>query len=181
MILPPFLLATSLFAAPSRTQRVRTPDGLTVAVQEWGNPQGPAVVLVHGLLQSHLSWEKQRTGAFAKRYRLIAYDLRGHGDSDAPTDPRYYRSGSRWAGELRAVIRATHAERPILVGWSMGGVVLSDYLRSYGSKGLGGLVYLDSWVKAPGAKERPSSDVIGRMASPDLATRIDARSAYMPA
>ncbi len=179
-VLPLILSTTILSSGPTHTSHVRTADGLSVAVQEWGNPKGPAVVLIHGLLQSHLSWTKQTGGSFARRYRIITYDLRGHGESDAPSAARYYQKG-RWGEELHAVIRAVHAKRPILVGWSMGGIVLSDYLSRYGSSDLGGLVYLDSWIKAPDAGHRAASDVIARMAAPDLATRIAARTAFLRA
>ena len=163
---------------PFRTERIKTADGLTISVQEWGNPQGQAIVLIHGLLQSHLSWIKQTGGALAKQYHLITYDLRGHGESDAPTEAKYYQNGAAWAQELDAVLQATHATRPILVGWSMGGVVISDYLQKYGTARLGGLVYLDSWVKAPLGANRSVQE---QMASPDLAKRIAARTAFLRA
>ena len=37
---------------------VKTPDGLTIAAQDWGNPNGPEIIFVHGFSQSHLSWIK---------------------------------------------------------------------------------------------------------------------------
>ncbi|HUD86571.1 MAG TPA: hypothetical protein VMR17_08965, partial [Xanthobacteraceae bacterium] len=38
---------------------VTTPDGLTISAQEWGNPNGPGIVFIHGFSQSHLSWVRQ--------------------------------------------------------------------------------------------------------------------------
>jgi len=35
---------------------VKTPDGLTISAQEWGNPAGPEILFIHGFSQSHLSW-----------------------------------------------------------------------------------------------------------------------------
>src|SRR5262249_774686 len=40
---------------------VKTPDGLTISAQDWGNPTGPEIVFIHGFSQSHLSWIKQVT------------------------------------------------------------------------------------------------------------------------
>ena len=41
---------------------VKTPDGLTISAQDWGNPTGLEIVFIHGFSQSHLSWIKQVTG-----------------------------------------------------------------------------------------------------------------------
>src|SRR6202035_3141779 len=38
---------------------VKTPDGLTISAQEWGNPAGPEILFIHGFSQSHLSWMRQ--------------------------------------------------------------------------------------------------------------------------
>ena len=35
---------------------VKTPDGLSISAQEWGNPAGPEILFIHGFSQSHLSW-----------------------------------------------------------------------------------------------------------------------------
>jgi hypothetical protein len=37
---------------------VKTPDGLTISAQDWGNPTGPEIVFIHGFSQSHLSWDQ---------------------------------------------------------------------------------------------------------------------------
>jgi non-heme chloroperoxidase len=38
---------------------VKTPDGLTISAQEWGNPNGPEILFIHGYSQSYLSWSRQ--------------------------------------------------------------------------------------------------------------------------
>ena len=53
-----------LGAAPAYSQSyksfmVRTPDGVNISAQEWGNPNGKEIVFIHGFMQSHLSWSKQ--------------------------------------------------------------------------------------------------------------------------
>ena len=42
-----------------KTVSVKTPDGLTIAAQDWGNPDGPEIQFIHHFSQSHLSWIKQ--------------------------------------------------------------------------------------------------------------------------
>jgi non-heme chloroperoxidase len=70
---------------------VKTPDGLTISAQDWGNPTGPEIVFSHGFSQSHLSWIKQVTGELAKDFHMVTYDLRGHGNSDKPLEPERYK------------------------------------------------------------------------------------------
>ena len=58
-------LATSGQAQEQRFKAVsvKTPDGLTISAQEWGNPNGPEILFIHGFSQSHLSWIKQVTSS----------------------------------------------------------------------------------------------------------------------
>jgi non-heme chloroperoxidase len=70
---------------------VKTPDGLTISAQEWGNPAGPEILFIHGFSQSHLSWIRQVDSDLAKEFRIVTYDLRGHGNSDKPLDPAHYQ------------------------------------------------------------------------------------------
>jgi non-heme chloroperoxidase len=80
---------------------VKTPDGLTISAQEWGNPAGPEILFIHGFSQSHLSWMRQVDSDLAKDFRIITYDLRGHGNSDKPLDPARYRDSKAWGDECR--------------------------------------------------------------------------------
>ncbi|MBI2552970.1 MAG: alpha/beta fold hydrolase, partial [Candidatus Rokubacteria bacterium] len=57
-------------------------NGLSLAVQDWPG-KGPAVVCIHGLTANHTCWQSM-ADILAPDYRLIAYDLRGRGDSDKP-------------------------------------------------------------------------------------------------
>ena len=41
------------------TKNVTTPDDIVIAAQEWGNPQGPEILFLHGFNQCHLSWQRQ--------------------------------------------------------------------------------------------------------------------------
>jgi pimeloyl-ACP methyl ester carboxylesterase len=117
----------------------------------------------------------------ADRHRLLAYDLRGHGESGKPLDPSFYNEGRRWADELEAVIDGVAATKPILVGWSLGGRVLRQYLMHYGDRRISGLNFVstrpfeDPAVLAPASR----ANIAGR---PDtLAKRIDAHIAFLRA
>jgi pimeloyl-ACP methyl ester carboxylesterase len=113
-----------------------------IAIQETGNPLGPEIIFIHGLLGSHLDWMEQVTSSDLQKYRLITYDLRGHGLSGKPSDSVYYTDGKRWGDELNTVIKAAHLKKPILVGWSLGAVAITNYLDTYGDAHLSGIVFV---------------------------------------
>jgi pimeloyl-ACP methyl ester carboxylesterase len=159
---------------------VKTPDGLTIAAQDWGNPEGPGIVFVHGFSQSGLSWIRQVADAgMAKEFHMVTYDLRGHGNSDKPLEPERYRDSKAWADELQAVMDATGVRRPVVVGWSYGGRVMADYLKSYGTANLAGLNYVDAAVKTDPAFYGPALKLLPLMASEDLATNIAATRRFL--
>jgi non-heme chloroperoxidase len=119
-------------AQTRRIHEVRGGGGLRLHVREWGRPDGPPILLIHGLSQSHLCWASQYESALAEEFRLVAYDLRGHGMSQAPPEPEHYTNAALWADDLAAIIGQLRLERPVLVGWSYGGFVICDYLRAHG-------------------------------------------------
>ncbi len=160
------------YAAPSQIY-VTAPDGVKVAVQEYGNPKGLEIVLVHGLDGSHLEWAKQTSSAALSKYRLITYDLRGHGFSDKPTDAACYADGRRWGDELHAVIQAKHLKRPVLVGWSLGGPVLTNYLGTYGDSQIAGVVYVDGIIELKPELLTVHPATVAALLSPDLAVYLE--------
>lgn len=121
---------------PVKLRTVQGSGGVELCVAEAGNPEGRPVVLVHGFCQSHESWEPQLHSALGLDYRLVAPDLRGHGRSGKPEN--VYADSRVWAEDLHAVITTLGLKRPVLVGWSYGGVVLTDYLRHYGQENVAG-------------------------------------------
>src|SRR5437762_9645966 len=99
-------------AAPALAQQpkykplvVRAPDGVTVAAQEWGNPAGPEILFIHGFSQASLSWMRQVDSDLAKEFRIVTYDLRGHGNSDKPLDAARYRDSKAWGDEVQEIGR----------------------------------------------------------------------------
>jgi pimeloyl-ACP methyl ester carboxylesterase len=82
---------------------------------------GPDVVLVHGVTGDLSIWYLCRaTQTLGQRYRVTAYDLRGHGYSDAPPD--HYTSADH-AADLFAIGDALGIARATVVGHSFGGVI----------------------------------------------------------
>ena len=171
--------ASALFAASpaalAETKRytVTTQDGVTLAVQESGNPDGVPIVFIHGLLGSHLNWDAQLTSAALQRYRMITYDMRGHGLSGKPTGAAAYVDGRRWADDLAAVIESSHARKPVLVGWSLGGAVISNYLAKFGGGRIAGAVYVDGVIELTPDQLVAHPELYRDLNSPDLKIHLD--------
>jgi len=115
-----------------RTHTVEGGARLKLHVRDCGPVDAPAILLLHGWSQHHLCWSKQLESPLLSEFRLVAMDLRGHGQSEAPLDPGNYTSGSLWADDISATIKALGLGSPTLVGWSYGGLIIGDYLRKYG-------------------------------------------------
>ena len=116
---------------PMKTHTVRGGGGLRLHVREWGRPEGRSILFIHGWSQNHLCWAKQYESSLADEFRLVAYDLRGHGMSEAPPEPEHYTDGKLWADDVAAIIDELRLDRPVLVGWSYGAFVISDFVRIY--------------------------------------------------
>jgi pimeloyl-ACP methyl ester carboxylesterase len=104
-------------------------------------------VLIHGISQDHQCWVRQYDGLLADDFRLIAFDLRGHGMSEAPADAASYADGRLWAEDLASVIDQLGLDRPVLVGWSYGSFVIGDYLRAYGQGNVAALDFAGGAVR----------------------------------
>lgn len=117
---------------PPATHEVRGGGGLRLHAQEWGAPEGPALVFVHGWSQCQLCWSRQVAGPLAQDFRIVTFDLRGHGMSDKPPEAEHYLDARLWADDVEAVIDQLGLDRPVLVAWSYGGFVVTDYVRVHG-------------------------------------------------
>jgi pimeloyl-ACP methyl ester carboxylesterase len=107
-----------------RTRRVPT-DRLTVQITEVRD-EGEPVVFVHGNVSSAAFW-RTTLPLLPDRYRPLAPDLRGFGGSDPlPVDAT--RGLRDYADDLDALLTALGIESAHLVGWSMGGGVIMQYL-----------------------------------------------------
>lgn len=95
-------------------------DGIRIAGDSWGNPSGPLVLLQHGGGQTRHAWKGTGEKLGSAGYYAVAFDARGHGDSDWAPEGMY--SQNSMIEDLKCVILALGDRRPILVGASMGGV-----------------------------------------------------------
>ncbi len=161
---------------------VRTPDGVALFAQCAGHPERPGIVFIHGFSQCHLAWRRQmQDPSLAAQFRLVAYDLRGHGASDKPAGPEAYTEDRRWADELAAVIEAAQLKRPVLVAWSYAGRVVADYVRAYGQDGIAGINYVAAATKTDRSFWGAEMRHLGVMGADDLTTNIRATRKFVRA
>lgn len=175
--------ASGAAAAPvlptGRPIAIRTGDGLTLSAMSYGAASAFPIIFVHGLSQSRLSWDRQIVVDLA-HYRLITFDLRGHGHSDKPVEPEAYADGDYWADDLAAVIEQTGSKRVLLVGWSFGGLVIGHYLRRYGAGAIAGVNLVDAVTSFdPQFRTRASDHWGALLASADLAVRSAAIARFL--
>jgi len=100
-------------------------NGIEVDYEDGG--RGPAVLLGHGYSATGRMWDGQRR-ALGDRYRVISWDMRGHGQTESPNDPAQY-SAALTVADMRALLRHCGVERAVVGGLSLGGYVsLAFYL-----------------------------------------------------
>jgi non-heme chloroperoxidase len=116
---------------------VQTSDGVRLNCLEAG--RGRPLVMVPGWSQTAAQFRRQIDG-LADRYRVIAIDMRGHGDSAKPEHG--YRI-QRLAKDLWDVLRALDLQDVTLLGHSMGCSVLWCYADLFGTERIGRFVFCD--------------------------------------
>jgi pimeloyl-ACP methyl ester carboxylesterase len=94
-------------------------NGVEIDYEDGG--RGPVVLLSHGYSATGWMWAPQRP-ALESRYRLVTWDMRGHGQTESPNDPTRY-SEELTVGDLRGLLTHLGVERAVIGGLSLGGYV----------------------------------------------------------
>lgn len=96
-------------------------NGISINYEEWGDPEAPAVVLLHGFSSDLRMWTATAL-VIAGDYRVIAPDLRGHGQTSVPTAMEAYTMEA-YVEDLRGLLDALDIEVSALVGCNFGGMI----------------------------------------------------------
>ncbi|KAK0444626.1 alpha/beta-hydrolase [Desarmillaria tabescens] len=153
---------------------IASQDGTRIWADAAGTPGKPPVVFIHGFLGSGLNWVKQfNDRRLLDNLYMIKYETRGHGRSDQPESEDAYVS-AKHAEDFQAVCAAFNVTKPIVVSWSLGGVVIPDVLSRYGASPLpvAGHVMLNAvaWISMLREIPRPyNATVISSIRSPHTA------------
>lgn len=136
-------------ATPSDESSVEV-HGARIRYSAWGEAGQRGLIFVHGG-RAHRNWWRPFAPFFADRFRVVAYDISGMGDSDWRA-----RYSLNWAiDELFAVYKASGADptrRPIVVGHSFGGWMTLAAVEREGEH-LSGAVVIDSPIGLPDPDE----------------------------
>jgi non-heme chloroperoxidase len=116
---------------------IKTNDGARIYFEDKG--QGRPLVMIPGWTCTH-NFFKKNIDELAKSMRVIAVDMRAHGDSEKVL---WGHRISRYAKDVHDLIEALELEKVTLLGWSMGASVIWSYIDLFGSHGLAGHVSVD--------------------------------------
>jgi pimeloyl-ACP methyl ester carboxylesterase len=105
-------------ATQTVVDRFATVNGLRLHYLDWGEETAPPIIALHGLRSFGHNWDAVAR-EFADRYRVIALDQRGRGESDWHPDAAYYTDA--YVSDLEELVGQLGLERFILMGHSMGG------------------------------------------------------------
>ena len=182
-------LALSRLASPpsgegaaAAARSFKTNDGYTLRYEEAGT--GKPLVCIPGWSQTAAQFKHQLSG-LGERYRVIAVDMRGHGESDKPT---HGYTIQRLAKDVQDLLVARNITDATVMGHSMGCSVMWSYWELWGRQRLGKLILVDqmpmitadpAWSpqekEDAGAIFDPTSlyDTIHKLAGPEGATTTE--------
>jgi pimeloyl-ACP methyl ester carboxylesterase len=147
--------------------RLPRPDGSNLYVERFGSLDAPAIVLTHGAGANRTSWYYV-IRALRERFQVLVWDMPGLGHSDKPGHGDY--SLERHARDLEAVLAVAGGQPAVLVGHSMGGMVLLTFCRLFpehlGSR-VRGLALVDTSYTNP-ARTTTASGLISGLQKPVL-------------
>jgi pimeloyl-ACP methyl ester carboxylesterase len=117
-------------------------DGVALAYDDAGSGY-PPLVFVHGAASNRRCWHQQ-VPRFTSAHRVVAVDLRGHGESDASSEGYTLRL---FAEDLASTCTQMGIDSPVVIGHSLGGLVALDFACAYPDHvaGFDRLVTSDWW------------------------------------
>lgn len=124
--------------------RFVTDDGAVISYDVVG--EGKPLVITHGW-DANRHWFDKNIPALARNYKVICYDLRGHGESDRSDRTETGLTLARYAQDLRQLIEILGLTDVALAGWSMGTSILLDYVRQFGCANIAKLCFVDMTPK----------------------------------
>jgi len=109
--------------------------------------EGEPVVLIHGLYSSaRINWQMPGVvSLLSKKYRVIALDMPGHGESDKPADEEAY--GLELVEDIVRLLDHLRIDKAHIVGYSMGGMIAVKFMAGHQERVLSGVVGGMGWLR----------------------------------
>ncbi|UPJ71860.1 alpha/beta fold hydrolase [Bradyrhizobium sp. 187] len=124
----------------------RLPDGRRIAIRIEGDERLPWLVLSNSLAADYTMWDSQMK-ALLRRYRVLCYDTRGHGDSSAPEGPYSFDD---LVGDVIALLDGFDIDKTAFMGLSLGGMTGLGLALTHPTR-VSALVCCDARADAPSA------------------------------
>jgi pimeloyl-ACP methyl ester carboxylesterase len=102
-------------------------DGVAIYYEVHG--AGPAILLTHGFAATGRMWSPQLE-MLTRNFRVIVWDLRGHGRTDSPANPAVYNQAET-LGDMTAILDVLGTSRAIIGGHSLGGYMSLAFHAKY--------------------------------------------------
>lgn len=102
-------------------------NGIEISYEDGG--RGPAILLSHGYSATGRMWAPQRP-ALEPHYRVVSWDMRGHGETESPADPTQY-SEALTVGDMRGLLQHLGIDRAVIGGLSLGGTMSLAFYRRH--------------------------------------------------
>jgi 3-oxoadipate enol-lactonase len=134
-------------------------NGISMTYDDYG--QGPAVVLIHGYGVGCQMWSPQTKSISAGGFRVIAPNLRGFGESEAPDG---HFDISTFADDITQLLNYLGIGRAVVCGMSMGGYVLMDLLERHPQR-VAAACFIATRCQSDNAKEKASREKLADMIS----------------
>ena len=122
------------------TDKFLSLDHVDLHYIDYGGDSGHTIILIHGG-GAHANWYDWLGPLLAHKFHVLSIDLRGHGDS-RPREPASYDYDS-YLDDIRAVLRKESVTKPVLLGHSMGGMLVVKYAGTY-TDGISALIVCDA-------------------------------------
>lgn len=151
-------------------------DGVSIHYEMHG--AGPAILLSHGFSASSAMWRSNIPALVSAGYRVITWDMRGHGQSASPDDPTLY-TDTLTVDDMDAILDAAGARQAVLAGMSLGGYMSLAYHLAHPER-VRALVLIDT---GPGFKKdaaRAQWNDSARTRGDDLLARGEAALSSSP-
>src|SRR5262245_45412961 len=153
-LMPLFVVTILCLAGAGRPPADRKFDAKGVKLNYIVEGEGEPVVLIHGLYSSaRINWQLPGiVGMLSKKYKVIALDMPGHGESDKPANNEAY--GLELVEDVVRLLDHLKIQKAHIVGYSMGGMIAVKFMTRYQERVLSGVVGGMGWLREGSALQK---------------------------